>query len=141
MNNSDAMQEALRIEWAKSWARKRRWQEELALVDEEMHCVLMTLRYEAEVWRSRAVFSTDVEPAVVEGMCAYAEEQARICEELGSTFQALWARLDPPRPPPPPPPPKSTSTADGGDSDDNIPLLSGEGSGSNEEGVYSDSSN
>ncbi|KAK7013626.1 hypothetical protein VNI00_019462 [Paramarasmius palmivorus] len=38
--DSKAMQEALRIEWSKCWARKRRWDEELALVLEEKRRVV-----------------------------------------------------------------------------------------------------
>ncbi|KAK1223876.1 hypothetical protein PQX77_013242 [Marasmius sp. AFHP31] len=69
-NDSGAMQEALRIEWAKSWARKRRWEEELALVEEEMRWVVVTLRYEAQVWRLQGQLDHEetMHLAVVKGM-------------------------------------------------------------------------
>ncbi|KAK7026660.1 hypothetical protein VNI00_015533 [Paramarasmius palmivorus] len=68
------VKEVIRVQWSKAWARKRRWDEELHLVEEEMRRTVVTLQYEAEEWRSRIVETGD--SAVDEGMSAYAERQA-----------------------------------------------------------------
>ena len=45
--DSEVMREATRVEWSKAWARKRQWDKELALLEEEMHRTLMSLRQES----------------------------------------------------------------------------------------------
>jgi hypothetical protein len=46
---------ALRIEWCKAYARTRRWQEEMLLVDEEVRCAGVTLEFRAREWDQRAM--------------------------------------------------------------------------------------
>jgi hypothetical protein len=36
-DDSEAMHKATRVEWSKAWAQKRRWTEEVKLLEEEMH--------------------------------------------------------------------------------------------------------
>ncbi|THU85327.1 hypothetical protein K435DRAFT_869387 [Dendrothele bispora CBS 962.96] len=45
----------LRIEWCKSYARVRRWREEVMLLQEEMRRCLVTLEWQATTWKGRAV--------------------------------------------------------------------------------------
>jgi hypothetical protein len=92
-DDSAAMREATRVEWAKAWARKRRWSEELALIDEEMRRTKESLRYEAAQWRGRLQSDTRLESA---GINAYANRQASIREALLQKFEALWALPDAP---------------------------------------------
>ncbi|KAL0565172.1 hypothetical protein V5O48_016855 [Marasmius crinis-equi] len=92
---SDELQEVMRIEWSKSWARKRRWAEELAIVDEEMRRALATLEYEAEMWKSLGNLEGEMDVKFMEGVKAFAFEQASIRNRLARNFQALWARPDP----------------------------------------------
>ncbi|KAK7014754.1 hypothetical protein VNI00_019289 [Paramarasmius palmivorus] len=84
--DSKAMQEALRIEWSKSWARKRRWDEELELILEEKRRVVESLRYDVAAWMRRAVDDEETE----EGYRAYARRQAALREGLIKRFQDLW---------------------------------------------------
>ncbi|KAK7020693.1 hypothetical protein VNI00_017635 [Paramarasmius palmivorus] len=93
-DGSDAMQDAVRIEWCKTWARKRRWDEELELIEEEMRRTLESLRYEGQLWCERA---KECESSVdAEGRSAYALRQAAIRQELVVKFVRLWAKPDPP---------------------------------------------
>ncbi|KAL0567977.1 hypothetical protein V5O48_014022 [Marasmius crinis-equi] len=94
--DSDELQQVMRIEWSKSWARKRRWAEELALVEEEMRRALITLKYEAAEWKCRAAVEGELESTLKEGMNAFAYQQAAIRDALASNFEALWAKPDPP---------------------------------------------
>ncbi|KAK7026742.1 hypothetical protein VNI00_015515 [Paramarasmius palmivorus] len=85
--DSKAMQEALRIEWSKCWARKRRWDEELALVREEKRRVVKSLHFQAEDWLQKAMVNSD-EPQ--EGCRAYALRQASLREGLVERFLTIW---------------------------------------------------
>ncbi|KAK7015900.1 hypothetical protein VNI00_019008 [Paramarasmius palmivorus] len=98
-SEGEEMKEICRVEWTKAWARQRRWDEELALVEEEMRRTLVTLRHDAEEWRKRAekrtVSKHEREVLCREGRRAYALRQAAIREGLASKFHALWLLPDP----------------------------------------------
>ncbi|KAK7015127.1 hypothetical protein VNI00_019208 [Paramarasmius palmivorus] len=85
--DSRAMQEALRIEWSKCWARKRRWDEELALVLEEKRRAVVSLEFEADRWQRVASEGQNLAP---EGYTAYALRQAAVRKGLVQKFQSLW---------------------------------------------------
>ncbi|KAJ7901050.1 hypothetical protein B0H14DRAFT_3422958 [Mycena olivaceomarginata] len=56
MMGADAdLEEALRIEWCKAYARTRRWREEMLLVDEEVRRAGVTLEFRAREWDQRAM--------------------------------------------------------------------------------------
>ncbi|KAK6997432.1 CxC2 domain-containing protein [Favolaschia claudopus] len=69
--------DALRVEWCKAFARTRRWQEEIVLLEEEMR---RTVQYgvwmEAE-WENRASARAVDSPELAEGLRAYAAEHAK----------------------------------------------------------------
>ncbi|KAJ7743970.1 hypothetical protein B0H14DRAFT_3514759 [Mycena olivaceomarginata] len=48
------LEDALRIEWAKAYARARRWKEEVRLLTEEFRRLPISLEFEADLWRERA---------------------------------------------------------------------------------------
>ncbi|KAK7026491.1 hypothetical protein VNI00_015571 [Paramarasmius palmivorus] len=85
--DSKAMQEALRIEWSKCWARKRRWDEELALLLEEKRRVVQSLLFQSENWRRKA--GQDPEQRQ-EGYNAYALRQASLRKGLVERFETIW---------------------------------------------------
>ncbi|KAJ7473901.1 hypothetical protein B0H11DRAFT_1918709 [Mycena galericulata] len=88
------LHEALRVEWSKAYSRANRWREDLVLVEEEMRRTIEFGGFAERQWRERAntrtrmlgMGSGDVEPEVLEGVRAYAFEQAdrehRMCELL-----------------------------------------------------------
>ncbi|KAJ6514835.1 hypothetical protein C8R47DRAFT_961298, partial [Mycena vitilis] len=85
MTGSDAeLEEALRIEWAKAWARSRRWKEEVLLVEEEYRRVLVSFEHEAALWEGRATaVPVGVIPVeIAEGQIAYAMGKARMFRKL-----------------------------------------------------------
>ncbi|KAJ7791737.1 hypothetical protein B0H14DRAFT_2395344 [Mycena olivaceomarginata] len=56
MMGADAdLEEALRIEWCKAYARTRRWREEMLLVEEEVRRAGVTLEFRAQEWEARAM--------------------------------------------------------------------------------------
>ncbi|TFK59602.1 hypothetical protein BDN72DRAFT_780498, partial [Pluteus cervinus] len=85
----------LRVEWCKSRARARRWQEDVILLKEEMRRVLMFLETEASLWSLRAVFRDGTTGEIEqEGLEAYAYQQAHQRLALKSHFEQLWAGVD-----------------------------------------------
>ncbi|THU89750.1 hypothetical protein K435DRAFT_597846, partial [Dendrothele bispora CBS 962.96] len=79
----------LRIEWCKSYARVKRWREEVLLLQEEMRRCLVTLKWQAEQWTGRADIDT-YEGERWEGSAAYAYEQADVRLRISARFEELW---------------------------------------------------
>ncbi|KAJ7670404.1 hypothetical protein B0H14DRAFT_3538516 [Mycena olivaceomarginata] len=52
--SEEDVDEALQIEWCKAWARVRRWEEEVRLVEEEVRRAGVSLEYRAREWEERA---------------------------------------------------------------------------------------
>ncbi|KAJ7894472.1 hypothetical protein B0H14DRAFT_3426880 [Mycena olivaceomarginata] len=52
--SEEDVDEALQIEWCKAWARVRRWDEEVRLVDKEVRRAGVSLEYRARKWEERA---------------------------------------------------------------------------------------
>ncbi|KAF7307923.1 CxC2 domain-containing protein [Mycena kentingensis (nom. inval.)] len=75
------MEDALRIEWCKAYARVRRWREEVLILQEEWRRLPISLAYEAERWDQRAkkVSGND---ASAEGRVAYARKQQALYRDL-----------------------------------------------------------
>ncbi|KAJ7768836.1 hypothetical protein B0H16DRAFT_1716037 [Mycena metata] len=78
------LEEALRIEWCKAYARTRRWGEEMRLIDEEVRRLGVTLEYMAKEWEGRA---KGVRVGVVayeeaEGGMAFAMKQAAMYRQI-----------------------------------------------------------
>ncbi|KAI9069790.1 hypothetical protein FKP32DRAFT_1559042 [Trametes sanguinea] len=88
--DSEGMIDSLRVEWLKARARQMRWGEEVKLLPEEMRRVLMTHRYEYNSWLSRASPPLpSADPALQEGLTAYAFKQAHIRASMASVFRTI----------------------------------------------------
>ena len=48
--SEEVLDESMWIEWMKSWARKEQWKEEVALIEEEMHRVVVYFEWKACWW-------------------------------------------------------------------------------------------
>ncbi|TFK60790.1 hypothetical protein BDN72DRAFT_778956, partial [Pluteus cervinus] len=85
----------LRVEWCKSRARAKRWQEEVLLLREEMRRVLAFLEAQAIEWTARSGFvGVNSDDAQQEGYCAYALGQAVMRRELRAHFEEMWKDVD-----------------------------------------------
>ncbi|KAJ7047950.1 hypothetical protein C8F04DRAFT_1172413 [Mycena alexandri] len=84
----EELEDALRIEWAKAWARSRRWTEEVRLLEEEWRRLPVTYAYRERQWLDRAVaLPVGVIPfEEAQGMVAYAAKHAQLYRKL-----AAWA--------------------------------------------------
>ncbi|KAK6996617.1 CxC2 domain-containing protein [Favolaschia claudopus] len=80
----EEMEDALRIEWAKAWARSRRWAEEVRLLEEEWRRLPISYAHRENIWirRAIAVPTSTIPAAEAEGMLAYAMKQAQLYRVL-----------------------------------------------------------
>ncbi|KAJ7429392.1 hypothetical protein B0H11DRAFT_1768215 [Mycena galericulata] len=104
------LNEALRLEWAKTRARFMRQREQLDLLEEEMRRTLQFLRWCADWWRERVGLRpkspTDEEerdpltayapthPRYAEGNVAYANRQAARLLKLANRFETEWQDVE-----------------------------------------------
>ncbi|KAJ7431013.1 hypothetical protein B0H11DRAFT_2165862 [Mycena galericulata] len=88
----EAIITSLHVEWAKSFARVKRWTEEVDLLKEEMRRVPVTLRAKAAWWDGKMALEGS-SPEHSEGMRAYAARQADLRRRLAAHFEELWAGL------------------------------------------------
>ncbi|KAJ7025057.1 hypothetical protein C8F04DRAFT_1269664 [Mycena alexandri] len=80
------IEEALRIEWAKAYARSRRWKEEVRLLEEEYRRILVSFEHEARRWEARvcAIPVGTVETGYAQGAVAYALKQAEMYRDIAA---------------------------------------------------------
>ncbi|KAJ7768414.1 hypothetical protein B0H16DRAFT_1308210 [Mycena metata] len=80
------IEEALRIEWAKAYARSRRWKEEVRLLEEEYRRILLSFEHEAQRWdaRIRAIRVGEVEEQYAQGAMAYGLKQAAMYRDIAA---------------------------------------------------------
>ncbi|KAJ7148083.1 hypothetical protein C8R43DRAFT_1129237 [Mycena crocata] len=97
-----AMNEALRIEWAKARARRLRWCEEVDLLEEEMRRILKFLTWWAgwwtgligqREWMGPIDKRKPLDDAQREGETAYAARQAALRIALCESFADKWSSL------------------------------------------------
>ncbi|KAJ7112861.1 hypothetical protein C8R43DRAFT_903440, partial [Mycena crocata] len=88
-----AMNEALRIEWAKARARAHRWREEIDLLEEEMRRILQFLTWRSDWWAERAGGRGSEPGPQLEGEMAYAQRQAKLQADLRDKFATMWKEL------------------------------------------------
>ncbi|KAF7298517.1 CxC2 domain-containing protein [Mycena indigotica] len=85
-----ATNESLRVEWAKTRARAKRWAEEVELLEEEMRRVLQFCAWKANWWRERRDRRQGLPDAIMSGLRAYAYRQAHIQESRHAQFFRNW---------------------------------------------------
>jgi hypothetical protein len=81
---------AVRVEWVKARARKRRWVEEVALLKEEMRRVRRYLEWEIDLWEGRSHGWFGLQPDIQAGIIGYAHRQAHWRGVLLKSFSDMW---------------------------------------------------
>ena len=83
--------DVMRVQWATSQARLKRWTEEVKLLQEEMRRVVMFLEWKSEDWfakKDSRIGTTP--PSIQSGLQAYARKQAAVYHNLAVSFVMLW---------------------------------------------------
>lgn len=73
-------------------ARADQWEEDVALLDEEMHRVLHFCKWKADWWAKQVLLCKGLDAPLVEGLHAYAAEQADMEQRIHSAWSTKWAR-------------------------------------------------
>ncbi|KAF9007366.1 hypothetical protein BDQ17DRAFT_1323975 [Cyathus striatus] len=92
-NDDDKMNESLRVEWAKSHARRDRQTEELLILKEEMQRVIQYFEWKTEWWKSLAdvrTYESSTGIDIKQGVKAYVLKQASICQKLAQSCADWW---------------------------------------------------
>ncbi|TRM58946.1 hypothetical protein BD626DRAFT_573203 [Schizophyllum amplum] len=85
--------EALRIEYLKSRARRDRYREEIRLLEEEMRRTIASLSTDAVEWEQRASARNIQDDELLEGLRSYAREQAAIARYNAERYGTKWAAI------------------------------------------------
>jgi len=81
---------AMHVEWAKMKAHVDHWEEGILLTIKEMWHIIHFLDWHAKWWQERADLWPDVDPALHNGLCAYAAKQADMQQGLAWSFAKTW---------------------------------------------------
>ncbi|KAL1714108.1 hypothetical protein EV715DRAFT_295467 [Schizophyllum commune] len=90
--DQSALYAGIKVEYCKAYARKRRWEEEVPLLREEMRRTLVSLAVDSARWERIANEEHRSGP-LGEGARAYAYSQADTFRRLHTHFDALWHDL------------------------------------------------
>ncbi|KAK7445767.1 hypothetical protein VKT23_014763 [Stygiomarasmius scandens] len=100
------MADALQIAWLKARARAHCYQEECLLLQEEMHRILETYRFEQREWDEQSKADSEsavltskqfpihaLEPEALEGRKAYAAYQVYVRKQMEEECKACWKEI------------------------------------------------
>ncbi|KAJ7061573.1 hypothetical protein C8F01DRAFT_1252352 [Mycena amicta] len=90
-DDEEQLHDSMRVEWARAFARKNRWNEEVMLLEEEMRRVLRYLAWEAGWWRAQAGRREELDAALAGGLRSYALKRASQSEQVMMHFRLKWA--------------------------------------------------
>ncbi|KAJ7107965.1 hypothetical protein C8R46DRAFT_1240677, partial [Mycena filopes] len=90
-DDEKVLHESLRVEWCRAKARKRRWEEQVLILREEMRRVLRYLEWQAAWWIARAAPRSTATPLQA-GLEVYARQQAHTYTELRLYFESEWSQ-------------------------------------------------
>ena len=85
--------ESMRVEWAKSQARVKHWEEEVLIIQEEMRRVIQYFEWKGTWWHEQAGVRAVGEVSILHGVHAYAEKQAALCHQLAASCARCWLPL------------------------------------------------
>ena len=87
----DEVNEDMRVEWAQCVARADRWEEERALLQEEMRRVVQFLEWRSNDWLAKVDPRSDTVTHVIRsGLSAYAKKQGAVFHNLAVRFCQSW---------------------------------------------------
>ena len=89
-SSEQVLDEGMRVEWAKSQARRDRWEEEVHLIQEEMRRSIVYYEWKETWWLERQAQSSTGDVSVQHGTFAYAQKQVYYCRCLAESFAIAW---------------------------------------------------
>ncbi|ESK82187.1 hypothetical protein Moror_14452 [Moniliophthora roreri MCA 2997] len=92
-DNAKAIKSSLRVEWCKAHTHADHSQEELKLLEEEMHRAIAFCYWRAQWWISQRECCKGISRHLAEGLVAYANEQAEIKMDHAVAWSVTWLPL------------------------------------------------
>ncbi|KAJ7078528.1 hypothetical protein C8R43DRAFT_1143385 [Mycena crocata] len=89
-DEEECLHDSIRVEWTRTRARKIRWSEEVATLQEEMHRVLRYLKWQSDWWNEHIGKRSDVSDTLASGLHAYTLKQADFHNRLRCFFERKW---------------------------------------------------
>src|SRR5687767_9762614 len=89
-SSEEVLDEGMRIEWAKSLARKDRWEEEVLIIEEEMRRVIVYYEWKESQWLEQLEQQDTGDISIQSGIMAYRQKQASFCRYLADSFARAW---------------------------------------------------
>ncbi|KAF7309062.1 CxC2 domain-containing protein [Mycena kentingensis (nom. inval.)] len=89
-DDEQGLHEAVRVNWSKALARRKRWEEEVRLLKEERRRVLRSLWHLQKRWEARVESRMDVDVRLRAGLAAYARRQVAVHREIAQRFYDGW---------------------------------------------------
>ena len=78
------------MEWAKAMTQAEQREEDVMLLNKEMHCVLKFCKWKADWWMKQMPLYKDLDIPLTEGLHAYASEQAQMEHQFHSAWSTKW---------------------------------------------------
>ncbi|KAJ7054997.1 hypothetical protein C8F01DRAFT_994818 [Mycena amicta] len=91
-NGEIGLHDAVRVRWAKTLARRDRWNEKVRLLREKMKRVLRSLHSVQQEWEGRIEGGREVDPELAGGLRAYAKWQAAVHQWMAERVVAEWTK-------------------------------------------------
>lgn len=89
VNGSEFM-DGVRVEWARTRARAKRWGEETVLLQEEMRRTLAFFEWKTQWWHDQSSRREGLPTVLQHGLACYAHAQADVFRSLAVKFAGLW---------------------------------------------------
>jgi hypothetical protein len=83
----------LHIEWLKCCTRAARWNEEILLLEEEMHRAIQFCAWKMNWWEKQAHCQISIPSHLAEGIAAYATEQATMEHCQLTSWSSSWSAI------------------------------------------------
>jgi hypothetical protein len=88
-SSEQVFDEGMQVEWSKSQARMKRWEEEVHLIQEEMKRTIVYYEWK-ETWWLGQKGKRSIDDDFQHGIAAYAQKQAYYCKCLAESFAIAW---------------------------------------------------
>lgn len=88
--NGNEFMDGVRVEWARTRARAKRWGEEIVLLQEEMRRTVVFFEWKMQWWSDQSCRREGLPSVLQRGLACYAHAQADVYRSLAVKCAGLW---------------------------------------------------
>ena len=71
-------------------ARKKRWEEEIEILQEEMRRTIVYYEWKQKWWLEENLQTMTIDDTIQHGITAYSQKQAHYCKSMADSFALAW---------------------------------------------------